>query len=489
MNSCFRTHFSSLLLVTIIASVRALAQTEASDYSRIGFSGYLTSVASDYQCVGINPANLGFVPQSVLWLLASPVDYGVVRSKRAWSVSALEGGVSLHSDALNREGLANLITQTSSGAFNTEAKIRAARVFADKGVRFSADLILAGASYQSDSWGGVALTVRERIGGTFRFNEAAAKLAFQGRKFEYFDSTAINGNGDTVGYSTNPQQFSKIFDDTRLAMLWFREFGVSYGVRIVNLEKAETDIYAGVSVKYLMGYAMIDALTDNGKLKAYSAIAPFFGISYGKATSPSLIAGTNYQHIGNGWSIDLGVTAKLRRLTVGISVVDIGQMVWTGNVFQAKDTILNGVVSTGFSSYNIFEEAPKITGEGNYFTWDGLNSRTTTLPSRLRIGASYEWSKQWRFGFDVIYPVNTEAGSLGQPIVSAGADWQPELWIKAGIGMGGGGNMGVFIPVGITFSLFHGFWEMGIASRDVLTYFITDTPILSGVIGLTRFRF
>jgi hypothetical protein len=471
-----------------MASVKAFAQTEASDYSRIGFTGYLTSVASDYQCVGINPANLGFVPQSTLWRLASPVDYGVVRSKHAWSFTALEGGISLHSDALNRAGLSNLLTQTSSGTFNEAEKIRAASDFAGKGVRFSVDVIIAGASYQSDSWGGIALTLRERISGTFRFNKAAAQLAFQGRNFEYFDSVAVNVNGDTIGYSTNPQSFSEIFDDTRLAMLWFREIGGSYGIRIVNFEREETSIYFGIGLKYLMGYAMIDALTDNGKLKAYSALAPFFGISYGKATSPSLIPGTDYQHIGNGWSTDLGVTVNLGRMTVGMSVVDIGQIIWNGNVFQAKDTILNGVTSTGFSSYNIFEEAPKITGDGYYFTWDGLNSKTTTLPSRLRIGGSFEWSQRWRFGLDVIYPLNTEAGSLGEPIVSAGADWQPEVWMKVGVGLGGGGNMGVFVPIGVTFSLFNGLWEMGITSRDVLTYFVTDRPILSGVIGLARFR-
>lgn len=489
MNQRYRTFLILFIIVFPTASHLSYAQTEASDYSRIGFVGFLTSVASDYQSVGINPANLGFVPHSDMWRLASPVDFGVVRSKRAWSLTALEGGASLHSDALDRAGLTDMLTQTSSGTFDAKAKIQAAAKFANKGIRFSIDIITFGAAYQSDSWGGVALSMRERLSGTFRFNAASAQLAFQGRNFVYFDSTDVNYRGDTVGYSTNPKSYSEIFEGTRLAMLWFREIGASYGVRLVNNTASNTSVYAGIGVKYLMGYAMIDAMTENGQLKAYSALSPLFGISYGKANSPSLIAGNDYQHIGNGWSIDLGVTIALDNLSFSASVIDIGQIVWSGNVFQAKDTILNGVASTGFSSYNIFEEAPKITGEGNYFTWDGLRSKTTTLPARMRFGTSYQYSRHWRYGLDMIFPINSEAGALGEPMVSFGADWRPKAWIQAGIGLGGGGEMGLFIPVGISFSVLDGLWEFGITSRDIITYFTNNRPIISGVIGVARFRF
>ena len=479
----------TIILMSMMLLPRfAVAQTEASDFSRIGYAGFLTTTVSDYQCVGINPANLGFVPTTDLYLMASPVGSGIERSKRNWSFTVLEGGISLHSDALDRSGLMQMITQTSEGSFTNEEKFRAATAFADKGVRFSIDVIALGAAYQSESWGGVAITIRERISGTFRFNDEAAQLAFEGRHMAYFDSIGIAWDGDTIGYAKNPQQYSELFEDTRLAMLWFREIGASYGLQLYT-DNDGFSIYGGVGVKYLMGYALIDALTENGELKAYSALSPFFGISYGKVTSPSLIAGNDYQSIADGWSFDLGLTAQLEHLTIGVSVVDVGKIFWDGNVFRAKDTILNGVTSDGFSSYNIFEEAPKITGEGNFFQWDGLNSTETTLPSRLRIGSSYQYDTQWRFGFDLIYPVNTEAGALGEPIVSAGVDWRPLVWLRTGLGIGGGGNMGMFMPLSVMFSPLDGMWELGLASRDVVTYFTNDRPILSAVIGVARFRF
>ncbi len=477
-----------LLLTTVGSSTIASAQTEASDYSRIGFAGFLTSTVTDYQSVGINPANLGFIPRTEIFDLSAPLEPGIEIKKRSIAVSLLEGGVSLHSDALDRSGLLDMITQTSSGSFTEEDKRNAARAFMDNGVRFSIDLIALGASYQSDSWGGIAITWRERISGTYLFNESASRLAFEGRYFDYFDSSYVNFDGDTVGYATNPQPYSQLFDGTRLSTLWFRELGVSYGVKAFTIND-EVNVHLGIGGKYLMGYAYVDASVVNGALVARSAISPLFGISYGKATTPSFIPGSEFEPVGTGWSLDLGTTVTWDRLSVGLSVIDLGRIIWNGNVFQAKDTVLNGLSSTGFESYNIFEEAPKITGEGAFFSWDGLNQASSDLPTRMRFGASWDWNTRWTFGLDAIFPFNSAAGALGEPLVTAGADWRPETWLKVGFGIGGGGNMGVFLPVSVLFSVFNNRWEMGLASRDLITYVVSDRPILSMVFGVARLRF
>lgn len=463
-----------------------VAQTEAADFSRIGFAGFLSTVVSDYQCVGINPANLGFLPRNDVYRLSNPIEFGISRQKRNWSLSLLEGGVSLHSDALDRAALMNMITQTTSGTFDLEDKIRAATAFADKGIRFSVDLFAVAGAYQSESWGGVAITIRERMAGTFRFNDEAARLAFEGRHYEYFDSVAVNDSGDTVGYSTKPRTFSDLFDSTRLAMTWFREIGASYGVQVFATDNVS--VFAGIGVKYLLGYGMIDAFVESGNLNARSSLSPFFGINYGKATSSSFIPGSDFVPVANGWSADLGITLQYKALRLGISVVDVGRLTWDGNVFIARDTILNGMSSTGFSSYNIFEEAPKITGDGNYFKWEGANKASTSLPTRIHLGTSYDYRTNWRFGVDAVIPLNETSGALNQAIVSGGADWRPLVWLRTGIGIGGGGDMGVFIPVSAMFSIFDGLWELGIASRDVITYFGTNRPVLSLVMGVARIR-
>lgn len=463
------------------------AQTEASDFARIGFGAYLTSVVSDYQCVGINPANLGFVPKTDVFVLATPLGGGVERQRRAWSFSIAEGGATAHSDALTRGGLMNALFNNGTLQFTLADKRKAAADFAGKGIRFSADIFSAAAAFQTNAFGGISITARERAMGTFKFNEAAASLAFEGRYYSYFDSLSTNFRGDTVGFATHPRPFSELFDGTRLAMSWFRELGISYGIGLYKSE--DLDVYVGAGLKYMMAYAYLDAFVEDGQLKAYSSLSPFFGISYGKAISPSFIPGKAFEPIGDGWGLDLGLTVRVDKFTFSASVVDLGAIRYDGNVFVAKDTILNGMSSTGFASYNIFEEAPKITGDGNYFSWDGLATATSELPSRLRIGASYAHTYRWRFGIDVVTPINQAAGSLGESIVSVGADWRPTLWLRVGGGIGGGGNMGIFLPASVMFSVFGGFWEFGISSRDIITLVAIDRPVVSLTIGLARIRF
>ena len=482
----FRLRALTYVLLFCVASDYAFAQTEAADFARIGYAGYISAVVSDYQCVGVNPANLGFIPTSEIFDLSTPMAAGVEIRRRNFAFTVLEGGVSLHSDALNREGLLEMITQTSEGSFSEEDKRAAAESFIDKGVRFNIDVIVLGASAQTQQYGGFAFTWRERIGGTYLFNESASRLAFEGRYFDYFDSSYVNFDGDTVGVSTDPKFYSELFDGTRLSTLWFRELGLSYGYRVADGD--HVDLYLGIGAKYLMGYAYVDAFVENGSLQARSSLSPFFGISYGKVTSPSLLSGTDFVPVGSGWSIDLGATVTYDAWSFSFSVVDIGRMNWDGNVFVAKDTVLNGLTSTGFESFNIFEEAPKITGEGNFFKWEGLNATSSDLPLRIRLGTAWDINKYWNVGADLIYPMNQASGSLGEPIFSVGADYRPLTWFRFGFGLGGGGNMGVFLPFSFLFSLFDNTWELGISSRDAITYVFTDRPILSGVVGVARIR-
>lgn len=480
-------HLAPIALLLCLLVSRTHAQTEAADYSRIGHAAFLTSVAGDYQCVGINPANLGFLPRTDIYVLGSPLGGGVERRKRAWSFTIGEGGFTAHSDALARGDLWDALFQNTGKQFTRADQLRAAEAFADNGVRFSVDVLSLGAAYQSDHYGGIAVTIRERIAGTFVFNDAASKLAFQGRYFDYFDSVGVNFAGDTVGYARSPQRYSQLFGGTRLGMTWYRELGLSYGLQLLDMHAFK--LYGGASFKYLTGYAYLDAEIRNGQLVAKSALSPLFGINYGKATSPSLLPGNAFDAVGDGWGLDLGLTAEIgEHLAVSASVIDLGAMRWDGNVFLAKDTILNGMSSEGFASYNIFEEAPKITGEGKFFKWDGLESATSELASRLRIGVAWFHTYKWRFGADAIFPLNRAAGSLGEPIISAGADWRPYIWLRLGTGIGGGGNMGMFIPVSVMFSVFDGMLEFGLSSRDLVTLVTTQRPVLSLAFGVARVR-
>lgn len=482
----FIARFSALAVTVLAFAINMFGQSETSDFARIGHAGFVITTATDYQCVGINPANLGFVPTPDIFELGTPMKGGIDRTRRDYSLTAVEGGFSAHSDALSRGGLFDLILQQGGVKFTTEQKAAAAQAFSDNGMRFNADVFAIGAAYQSQGFGGFALTIRERATGTFVFNDEAAALIFEGRSSAYFDSFEVNFNGDTVGYSTNPQNYSTLFNGTVLSMLWFREYAASYGLKVLDVNSVK--FYLGATVKFLESYAYLDARVETGEFRARSSLSPFFGINYGKATTPSLIPGSTLTPIGSGWGLDLGATLEVGNWTFSSSVVDLGKLVFDGNVFTAGDTVLNGLSSQGFDNYNLFTEAQKITGDGEFFKWTGLQTTETELPTRFKAGVSFFYSYRWRFGIDMAASVNRAAGSLTQPIFSGGADYRITPWCTLGLGIGGGGNMGFFVPFSVLFSVFDGLWEMGLSSRDLITYLVSKQPVVSIATGFLRFR-
>ncbi|MBM4179376.1 MAG: hypothetical protein FJ211_08605 [Ignavibacteria bacterium] len=471
----------------LLARVTLLAQSEASDYARIGHAGFLSTVVTDYQCVGINPANLGFVPQRDVYSFSTPLTSGSEYSRKTFSVGLGEGGASIRSDALSKSGMIDILLQRGSAVkFTEEDKREAARVFAGKGLRFNIDIMPFAIAYQHETVGGIAMSVRERINGTFVLNEQAAKLMFQGRHSDYFDSTALNWRGDTIGYARNPQPFSKLFDGTILSMSWLREYAVSYGLQLYSDDNLA--LYMGVSPKIFQSYAYLEARVSAGNLLAQSALSPYFAINYGKATTPSAIGGTALVPIGTGYGLDAGITVQYHEWTFSGSVIDIGTITYNGNVFAASDTVLNGLGSEGFDSYNLFEEAPKITGEGQYFRWNGLLSAKADLPIRLRFGSSWQQNKRWTYGIDCIIALNDVAGSLQQNLFSGGVDWRPKDWLNVGMGIAHGASMGTTIPMSAMFSVFHGRWQLGVSTLDIRSLFTDRDPVVSAVFGVARIR-
>lgn len=481
----------TILIFLLLDCTILFAQSESNDYGRVGQSVLGTTTATDYQAIGVNPANLGFIPEVIEFKESNPNDAGVYRRKRIWSISLGESSAAIHSDAMNRSNLLDAVFSFNSTTFSIREKREAARLFTNNGVFLNADITLLGFSYQTENYGGVAFSVRDRVSGEFSFNYNASQLAFLGRNSSYFDSSYyVPWNNQIVGVSTNPKLFSQLFDSTRISMSWTREFNAGYGRRI--FKGKQNSLYAGFTVRYIQGFAYLNSYIDENKeLIAYSAITPLFDINYGKATTPSKIDGNGMTPVGRGMGFDIGFTYTVGyRWRVGVSLLDVGRIVWNGNVYRAQDTILNGMSSTGFNNYNLFTEAQKITGDGGYFKWGGLNEVTSILPARVRFGATYTLGTFREVGLDVLVPLTTlTPANISGVLVSAGCNYQIYPWMHVSGGLTLGGTMGTNFPIGVMFSLFDGFWEFGVSSRDIITYLVAKDPTLSLNVGLCRLRF
>jgi len=144
--------------------------------------------------------------------------------------------------------------------------------------------------------------------------------------------------------------------------------------------------------------------------------------------------------------------------------------------------------SSGFDSYNLFEEAENIVGEDGLFRWNGLAEKKEKLPTNVRAGASFQPNEKIEAGLDIVVPLNDVAGSYEKALMAFGIDVTPIPWLRLSTGVTTGGNYGFNLPMGIVLIVGET-WEAGVASRDVITFFSQNRPTLSLSAGLLRFKF
>ena len=488
----------AVLFPTVLAAVLTLSgilcygQAEMSAFTATGRAGAATTFVTDYQAMGINPSNLGWKP----------------KNEKMISFGLLEGGFSIYSEALAKSDLVASL-KTGSTEFTTAEKIKAAQEFTETDLSMNFDLQwIALAVQPNEKSGGFAFGVKERFQWFSNFGETLSQILFLGYQADYFTKLILN-NGDTIdnlanlpdttiakiikGYNDLPKKFSDIIADSRISMSWYREYNLSYGRVIIESDKFS--LYGGIGLKYLTGFAMLDITATSGDLEAFSAVSPAFGINYGDSVAndnPTTVKRGGFlpKAVGKGFGFDIGISAIFaEKLKVGVAVNDIGSIKWDGNVYEAKDDLLVDMTSAGFASYNIVKEAEGLMGDSGIFQWGGRAPKTVKLPTNIRVGASYMPNEKFEVGFDLVMPMNKVAGNYQKVLFAFGLEFTPIPWFRVSTGFAAGGNYGFNLPLGLVFSLAENTWEIGVASRDIITFFSKSGPTLSASVGVLRFRF
>ena len=112
----------------------------------------------------------------------------------------------------------------------------------------------------------------------------------------------------------------------------------------------------------------------------------------------------------------------------------------------------------------------------------------------LRAGANHQAMDELAFGLEILIPLGSDdlPGAYVNPYYAAGAQYSPAKWFQLSAGVSYGGGYGLNIPLGLTFRPINNesiIWEAGFASRDILTWFKTNDPVVSMVFGFLRFGF
>ncbi len=490
-----------LLIALLICTGTTYAQSEYIAYPSAG-KGVASTFVTDYHALGINPANLGWQ--------AYP--------KKKVTTGTTEFGMSLYSSSLTKQDLRdNIWGVIKSGSLDTlsrEDQIQAAQDFGNSDFAFNFDNNIFGFSYQSPKFGGIAISIRTRASWSSSFNTEFSNILFQGQNASYFDSliyvegvdTSLVANdgsyndstGNVIsGHASVPLNLSELLDGTYLRFSWNREYHIGYGRQLINID-SNVVVYAGVGAKYIQGIAYFDMSSKDGELSMVSAMSPGFNINYGMAAlnNPSAIPATAAQNflkssVGQGWGFDAGAHVLLfKKLHLAASVTNLGSMTYTGNVYEAEDTLLVNFSNEGMSDMNITNSVPNLLEESGLLKIHGKQDIKVSLPGTFRMGGSLELGKIAHIGIDMVAPFNQVPGSFNGFAWGVGGD----LKLAKGLvtimtGVSGGGGYDLQVPVGINFAFKGGSYELGVASRDAVTFFKDNAPTLSMAMGFARMRF
>lgn len=463
----------TLLLMTCLWT-GSYSQNMIGSFSATG-GGYSSTVLTDYQTVGVNPANLGWKHNNNL------VNFGIA-----------EMGFTVYSEPLKRSLVSELWSSNTSQLNTVEEKDEAAEMFSNTRLEVQGNVSGIGLSFQDEKIGGFAVTAKEKIYWNSKLGDMVADIIFKGYNADYFDSLAVSPGGDTVGWATAPALISDIVENTHISLQWYREYNFSYGRSIINRENVS--IYAGVGFKYLEGYNMFKFGYEEGnEYIAAAALNPAIGIAFGP--TPSAVEGSKYQPIGHGWGMDFGLSALLfKQVRIAASLIDLGSIKWDGNVYVVSNDFVKNITDEGLDSYSIFDLKNVGTFDNlKWGGWEGAESYTTDLPMNMRFGAAYLLKGKYEFGTDVYVPVNkTAPGAYTKSMFGVGTRLMPVKWMRFSAGFIYGGETGYAIPMGISFFPFNNdsfMWELGFAIRDVATYFDQNKPTVSVALGLLRFSF
>jgi hypothetical protein len=442
------------------------AQTELNNFSTVARGGVATTFVTDYQAIGINPANLG-------------------RSGNARvALTVGEFGLGIGSQSLTREQLNSFVTRADEDLTMTDKRTLARAFTSDNVLNINVDATPVAFSVVLPVVGSFAFSSRQRIISHLAMNKNMAELLFLGKDAPIYPA---NFNPATAPL------LSEVLDGTAVQLAAYNEYNVAYGRSIISLPAFK--LSGGVGYRYIQGVGVIDISAKNGKLEAYSALSPQFDIKYGAvANNPSfnLQKDTDklIQPVGRGHGYDLGLAAEIGKMVrLGASIIDMGNMTWEGNLLTANDQKLRRLKSSGADSYEFFTELADLfaSGTDSLLQYKPADKRRASLPTKLRAGVGLKVGTRLELGLDVTHPLNSVAGNIPNTFYGLAVDVKPLSWIRLSTGVSRGAGYSTGIPVG--FAIASRAYELGFSTRD-LRGLLTDNknPYISGALGFLRLK-
>ncbi len=455
--------------ICLFTSFHSFAQVDLGLPSVTGMGGAAGAVVSDWECIGINPANLGW------------------KKNHDFSISAAIIGLSAQSGAMDYKQLQSAILNPSN-AFSLEDKKMYAKVFSNaEGLNLNSNITWLTFSFKVPKVGGFAMNLSDRTFGRVKLNQNAAEIMFLGMQAPIFQ--------DTMAL---PQNISQIFNNSEVGFIHYRELNVAYGTKLFGIggtkDSSNISFYGGVGFKYLWGMGNYEMVAENNVLTGHSAFSSKYGIQYGNIQNftPEKTSGL-FSSVGNGTAFDLGLGVGIGKIKITASAIDLGKITWDKNVLIASDTLLPDTSSFNFSginSWNLSEQASQMFNDSGLIDFKPGPAYETPLLSKFRIGFGWQVSKRMVMGADMVMPVSKNPANLSTAYIAVGTEIELATNFKFSVGVAGNSTYKFSVPFGLTLGKFFKVCELRVATNDILTYIAPGAnPNISLAFSLLRFNF
>ena len=255
----------------------------------------------------------------------------------------------------------------------------------------------------------------------------------------------------------------------------------------------------GFTVKVIHGFGYAELTRFNSRLET-----GMDGVLHGRVDMHTRMAGSDPQAggegaftpfpapAGSGIGIDVGVTAQLNNaLRVGMSVTDIGSILWTRNVQEAW-------AESSFVVDNPLDQGQR---DGVEKALQGTSSPgasfSTPLPTTIRLGAALQVT-DFPLIRNIVFGDMTIACDLNEVLqdvpgnpagtrLAVGMEWSPWRFLPLRTGYAWGGPDHTNFALGMGFHL--GFFELDLASEDLGWLFSPKTVSYGSVSAGMKLRF
>lgn len=449
--------------LVLFAANETYAQADMGSPTAVSKGGAVTATIQNWDCIGINPANLGF------------------EDNFNFSLGTTNYALNVQSSAINYKDLWRLVSDPSK-QFTDEQKRKYAKSFSSPdGVNFQANANWLMFSVWFPKLGGIGFSMRDRINGHMSLNSNASDILFNGIYSKAYQDTNLL-----------KKPISTLLDSTRVSYFHYREFNLNYGRKIFGSPEG-LQMFAGVGVKYLYGIADMDFEVKGNSVNGRMAFSKDYSFNhrYVEGYQP-VNSDYLFNTVGNGLGFDAGITLRYKEMfSLGASVVDMGTINWSKNTLVTVDSALPVLPAAQDSGLQNFD--PNMVGG---FIYNSITSMVkisegpgykTQLPGKFRVGLGFRYSRL-TLSADMIMPLNKVDGTLDDKFFAFGAEVRVAKSAKIGAGVAGNKTYGVAVPFGFTLGAM-GITEFYIATNDLVSFFDKGKkPQFSIAIGLFRYN-